>query len=394
MASVIPEYARIKRSLVAEIEAGRWPVGSTLPSEAQLTAKHGVSRATVVRSLQELALEGYLFREKGRGTFVADFVNRAAAADRRSPIPLFIYEGTYRLSGSGRQVLLRVMAGVEDALGMSHPGVIVRQTPAVFDDATRRAIDQSRPKVALVVEPSFNSALVHYLQDIGCTTWVINEPVDTSNCVYINQERAGYLATQYLLTEGRRNIALLNGPVDAYWGFAARYRGYAAALAEAGIAPRPALHRQASHSIDSEAGRDMVRALLDEGVAFDGVVGVTDAKAMGAMALVQEHGLRVPDDVLFVSIDNTIADQSETPLSAVALPFEEMGRAVARQALAAENQTLASSDAPVPLQQICLQPYLVRRPPGAAVTPRASSPAHASVASPSTSVSFQGEVLE
>lgn len=392
MPVTVPEYARIKRALIAEIEAGRWPRGGAIPSESQLTLKHGVSRATVVRSLQELALEGYLFRQKGRGTFVADFRNRPGAnVDRPATIPLFIYEGTYRMSGSGRQVLLRILSGIEEVLGPSHPGVSVRQTANTLDDATRRAIDQSRPRVALVIEPSFNTALVDHLQQSGCATWVINEPVDTSNCVYVNQERAGYLATKYLIDEGCRAPALLNGPVDAYWGFAARHRGYVNALRDAGLPLVDALHRQAAHSIDSEAGRAMVRSLLNEGVAFDGIVGVSDSKAMGAMALCLEHGLRVPEDVRFVSIDNTIADQADRPMSSVELPFEEMGRAVARHALEAESRPPLSPSAPQLLQQICLQPFLVRRGDAA----KRNNPASLRAPSaPATSASSQGEVLE
>ena len=366
----LPEYARIKRKLVSEIESGQWQVGSAIPSETQLSVFHNVSRATVVRSLQELALEGYLFRQKGRGTFVADFRRREQRGSL--PIPLFIYEGTYRLSGSGRQVLLRILAGIEETLGPAHPGVSIRQVPAKLDDATRRMIDETKPGVSLVVEPSFNTALVDYLQRAGSTTWVVNEPVDNSNCVYVNQERAGYLATEYLLSQGRQRIALLNGPINGYWGFAARYRGYVAALTEAGIQLDAALHRQGQHSIDSEAGRAMLRGLLDERVVFDGVVGVTDSKAMGAMALAEERGIVVPRDLVFVSIDDTIADQSEPPLSAVALPFEEMGRQVALRALEAE-QRLSSERVsvpsprgtqPTPLQQVALQPFLVRRPGG------------------------------
>jgi GntR family transcriptional regulator of arabinose operon len=363
----VPEYARIKQQLVAEIESGRWTVGGAIPSETQLSSQHQVSRATVVRSLQELTLEGYLFRQKGRGTFVADFRRREQR--QASPIPLFIYEGTYRMSGSGRQVLLRILAGIEETLGPSHPGVSVRQIPDKLDDATRRMIDQARPPVALVIEPSFNPGLLDYLRRLHCVTWVINEPMDDCNCVYMNQERAGYLATRHLLSEGRRRIALLNGPVDAYWGFAARHRGYAAALAEAGIAPDPALYRQAHHSIDSESGRAMLRSLLDAGISIDGVVGASDSKAMGAMALAEERGIAIPGDIMFVSIDNTIADQSEPPLSAIALPFEEMGHQVALRALETEQRLAADrlagpsprGQGPTTIQQVCLQPSLVRR---------------------------------
>lgn len=360
MHATLPDYARIKRKLIAEIESGQWTIGGPIPSESQLSAEHQVSRATVVRSLQELKIEGYLYRQKGRGTFVADFHHRNK---RKSSIPLFIYEGTYRLSGSGRQVLLQILSGIEETLGVGHPGINIRQVPATLDDSTRRFIDENRPAVSLIIEPSFNPSLVDYLQRQGSATWVINEPADSSNAVFINQERAGYLATQYLAAQGRKRIALLNGPVDAFWGFAARHRGYLRALAEAGLPTDSALHRQGAHTIDSEAGRAMLRALLDEKVGIDGVVGVSDSKAMGAMALAEERGLAIPHDLTFVSIDNTFADQAQPPLSAVALPFREMGRQVALRAMELEQRhAVPPSDGPVALQQICLQPYLVRRP--------------------------------
>jgi DNA-binding LacI/PurR family transcriptional regulator len=352
----MPEYQRIKRRLVAEIRSGHWPVGSAIPSESQLLAKHKVSRATVVRSLQELALEGYLHRRKGKGTYVADFRGR----ERKRAIPLFIYAGTYRLSGGARQVLLRIMSGIDAVLGPTYGGVNVRQVPGdTLDDNTRRTIDELRPPVALVVEPSFNTPLVEYLQQTGCVTWVVNEPVTTSNSVYLDQERAGYLAAHHLLAKGRRRVALLNGPVDSYWGFAARLLGYQRAHADAGVSLNPRLAREGAHAIDSEAGRAMLRAVLDEGLAPDGVVGASDSKAMGAMALAAERGFRVHEQVAFVSIDNTLADQADPPLSSVALPFEELGRQAALRAK--ESLEREPTDQIVTTQQICLQPHLVVR---------------------------------
>ncbi len=101
----------------------------------------------------------------------------------------------------------------------------------------------------------------------------------------------------------------------------------------------------------------------------------------------------MPGDLAFVSIDDMIADQADPPLSAVALPFEEMGRQVGRRLLEAERQVeadrrvgpAARGAGPVPLQQICLQPYLVRRTaPGLVpdpADPTAGPPRYASVTS-------------
>jgi GntR family transcriptional regulator of arabinose operon len=361
-----PQYAQIKRRLIAEIESGRWAAGGVFPSEAQLLARYKVSRATLVRSLQELTLEGYLYRRQGQGTFVADF-RRGRRAEQA--LPLFISDKTYSLSGSGRQVLLRILSGIEDALGPLHPGVTIRQVPErELNEETRQSVASLRPSVALVVEPSFNPQLVDLLHRQSCAIWSVNEAMQDDNCVYIDQERAGYMATKYLLDKGRRRIALLNGPVDAYWGFEARFRGYRRALESAGIAFDPRLSREGKHLIDSEAGRSMLRAIFDEGVAVDAAVGASDAKALGAIAVAQEADRRIPDDLLVVSIDNTIADQAEVPLTSVAMPFEEVGRQAALgikgrtqpAAVGGSPSDSASLEQP-PVQQIKLLPSLVER---------------------------------
>jgi GntR family transcriptional regulator len=54
-----------------EIVSGRWPPGEKLPSERDLCVIFGVSRPTVRGAIEALVDEGFLRREKGRGTFVA-----------------------------------------------------------------------------------------------------------------------------------------------------------------------------------------------------------------------------------------------------------------------------------------------------------------------------------
>lgn len=356
----LPQYAQIKRRLIAQITAGTWQVGAQFPSEAQLLSKYKVSRATLVRSLHDLVREGYLTRRQGQGTFVADYVaNRKR--NETTTIPLFISAATYALSGNARQVLLRILYGIETALGPAHPGVNIRQvSDRTLDGDALRMLEQLKPSCAFIVEPSFNPQLVAALAKVGCVAWGLNEPSDDGNCVYIDQERAGYLATRWLLQQGRRRVALLNGKVNAYWGFAARERGYRKAMDGAGVEVDPRLVREGQHAIDSEAGRAMMRAILEEAVEVDGVVGASDSKAMGAMAAAQEAGRRLPEDIAVVSIDNTIAAQAEPPLTAVAMPFDEVGRQAALRLKEIQQNPAALPEA-VAAQQIRLQPTLVER---------------------------------
>ena len=66
-----PPYARVKQFLKDGLAGGRWPPGALMPSEAELTAKFGVSRMTVNRAIRELQVEGLVERSQGVGTFAA-----------------------------------------------------------------------------------------------------------------------------------------------------------------------------------------------------------------------------------------------------------------------------------------------------------------------------------
>lgn len=66
-----PAYQRIKDAILANIHAGVWQVGCTIPTEHALAQQFDVSRMTVNRALKELAEEKVLERRQGSGTFVA-----------------------------------------------------------------------------------------------------------------------------------------------------------------------------------------------------------------------------------------------------------------------------------------------------------------------------------
>ena len=111
----------------------------------------------------------------------------------------------------------------------------------------------------------------------------------------------GRLAAEHLLAIGRRKIAFLGEIVPSSPEMAARYRGYRAALDDAGIAPDPRLQVSA---ISTEAsGYEAMQALLERRVPFDAVFGASDLIAIGAMTALAAAGRRIPDDVAVVGFD-------------------------------------------------------------------------------------------
>jgi GntR family transcriptional regulator len=66
-----PAFVRVYRAVVDEITSGRLQAGDRLPTERTLGARHGVSRATVRRAIEELAVLGLVERPERRRAFVA-----------------------------------------------------------------------------------------------------------------------------------------------------------------------------------------------------------------------------------------------------------------------------------------------------------------------------------
>lgn len=67
----LPKYYHLKEIIREKVTVGQWRPGTAIPSERELCEQYGISRMTARQSITELVNEGYLYREQGKGTFVA-----------------------------------------------------------------------------------------------------------------------------------------------------------------------------------------------------------------------------------------------------------------------------------------------------------------------------------
>ncbi len=114
--------------------------------------------------------------------------------------------------------------------------------------------------------------------------------------------RGGYDVTQHLLSLGRREIAFLGHASDHYPEFFERYRGYAEALKNAGLAAEP--HLRVDAFTTEQSGYDAACILLDRDTNFDALFCASDLIAIGAMRALQERGRRVPEDIAVAGFDD------------------------------------------------------------------------------------------
>lgn len=65
-------HVHIKEELLDRIKSNKYKKGEQIPTELELCKDFEVSRTTVRTALNQLTLEGYLVRQQGKGTYVAD----------------------------------------------------------------------------------------------------------------------------------------------------------------------------------------------------------------------------------------------------------------------------------------------------------------------------------
>lgn len=141
--------------------------------------------------------------------------------------------------------------------------------------------------------------------------------------VVIDDFDAGYTATKHLLDIGCQKLAYIGGPISLTIN-QNRYKGYQAALAEAGLKENKdfVVHCKSG---DFEAGMDASKLVIDQN-SIDGLFAGTDILAIGAIKNIKAKGLKVPDDVAVIGFSNwSISEIYEPSLSTIDQPGYEMG---------------------------------------------------------------------
>ena len=141
--------------------------------------------------------------------------------------------------------------------------------------------------------------------------------------VAVDDAAAAECAVTHLIDVGHRRIAFIGGPLDSTT-VEDRHRGYQAALNRAGIPVEDGLVVQTPMSLTG--GSRAADALVARGAGFTAVFAATDEVAFGVISGLRACGLRVPEDVSVVGMDDVpMASHADPPLTTIRVPARELG---------------------------------------------------------------------
>ncbi|MDR7342765.1 DNA-binding LacI/PurR family transcriptional regulator [Pantoea alhagi] len=158
------------------------------------------------------------------------------------------------------------------------------------------------------------------------------------SCVGINDAEASQAMVRYLAEKGHQRIALINHDLS-YKYARLRQRGYLSQLASSQLDWQSIAY---ASELSFNAGKQAMKTLLASEERPDAVFAISDTLAAGAMAAIQEAGLRIPQDIAVAGFDGTeLSEMVFPPLTTIVQPSRDIGR----QALALLLKKIDNPDA-------------------------------------------------
>ena len=296
---------------------------------SDVAAAAGVSLATASRALNGQAGVGAALAEKVREVardlgYVANVHARQLAGGTTSVIGLIVHEIDdpffTEIAGGIVRSALEENLMVQVSHSGRDPEQELRQITTLVVQDVDAIIIAGSGYVDSAREARAKEVLRAY-QQRGGRVAVIGRHHLGVDAVLPDNTAVGAAAAQHLVQLGHRNVLVAAGS-DQLTTIADRLSGIRSAFKEVGIEPT-VLHDEFS----LEGGTRIARRIDGLTTPPSAVIALSDLMAIGVLQELRHQGMRVPDDISVVGIDDITVSQSLAPaLTTVAVPLAEMGQ--------------------------------------------------------------------
>jgi GntR family transcriptional regulator of arabinose operon len=346
----IPKYEIIKNYIRHMLQDEIIAYGMQLPSEHELMEKFKVSRQTVRQAFTELAGEGLIYKEQGRGTF-SNFTKTKRQNQTIAVITTY-------MSGF---VFPGIIAGIEQVL--SDEGYMILLTNTNNSKEREKQYLKSvleHNVTGAIIEPTksahenINIKLLEEIKNRGVKTVFINANYSDfdSSFVVMDDVKGGYMAAEYLIQLGHKSIAGIFKTDDRQG--VDRKNGYLKALREYDIKIDNRYIGEYETLNMYDYPYMYTQSLFREQTPT-AIVCYNDQCALLAIQAISDSGLRIPGDVSVVGYDDSLSMvHTGLKLTTIRHPKEELGIQAAKYLIAMIE---GRSEKP----QMVLQPELIVR---------------------------------
>ncbi|MGB5444885.1 MAG: substrate-binding domain-containing protein [Psychromonas sp.] len=265
-------------------------------------------------------------------------------------------------------------------------GVLVNDVSAPFFGSMVKAIEKiaSKQEKQLLIGSGYHNAIkernaINLLLNSSCKSLVIHSkglsdqeltnlaaeipgmvlinrivPDIASRCIALDNHKGSYIATEYLIHNGHKHIAYICSSHDIEDAHD-RKAGYLDALRDNGIEARDEYIEYSEP--DELGGEQAMINLIAKNIPITAIATYNDDMAAGCLVLLQENGVRIPEDMSVIGFDDShIARFIYPRLTTIRYPIQVMANEAVKMALQLANNQEASQN-----EQRLFMPTLVRR---------------------------------
>ena len=135
-------------------------------------------------------------------------------------------------------------------------------------------------------------------------------PREGITIIAVNNHQGAETATQHLLDKGYRHIGHISGPME-WWESKERFKAWKSVVSAAGQINADDHWVEGNWS--SSSGKEACEKLFSQYPEMDAIFVANDQMALGALAVIHERGLDVPEEFGLVGFDNTAESEYYWP---------------------------------------------------------------------------------
>lgn len=325
-----PKYIQVKEEILRWIITGQYASHQKLPSENEIVKQFDMSRQTIRQALGELEQEGWLYKEQGKGTFVAE---QSGGAIRNNGTGMTIGLITTYISD---YIFPTIVRGVEASARERGARLLLASTDNEKEKEKQSLESMLREQLTgLIIEPTKsaegnpNYSYFLALDSLRIPYVMLNErysEVDAP-CLRVDDELGGYRAAKHLIDLGHRKIAGFF-KTDDFQGIR-RMKGFVRAFKEQGLSvSSDYILRYNSEEKETLPGQVLDQLLkLDISERPTAIVCYNDELAVKMLDIVRQEELQVPEHLSIVGFDDAnLATATEVKLTTIAHPKTQMGK--------------------------------------------------------------------
>lgn len=239
------------------------------------------------------------------------------------------------------QLYPEIVRGAEDVANIYKYNVMLCNSDCDLEKEKEylRVLSEKMVDGVLYMSSSLEDETLDLINELNLKTILVETSNKDGNLpsVSIDNVKAAYEATKYVISKGRKNIAFIGIEKNEKNAWGMRCEGYEKALAENGM--KVNLDMCYFNNLKIKSGKEGVEKILSSKQKFDGLVCASDEIAIGAINTLRENGIRVPEDVSVIGFNNIEMAKNFYPaITTVAQPMYDMGSVAMRMLIKLLNK--------------------------------------------------------